>query len=113
MEFQEFLEKHRQTKEAIRTYLMIFCSSGENSYLERATDSFKDLKKIHDNYKAISGCCPITQLMENHKKEEEHRSKLSEIQKELERTARIRKEITETETILAKVHGKVTWKKAA
>lgn len=113
MDFQEFLDKHKYMKKSIRTYIMMFMKSGEESYLENATKSLSQLTEMHKHFKEITGCCPRTALLENHQKETEHRAKVIEIEKELQKAAKAKLDRTETETVLAKQHGKVTWKKGA
>jgi hypothetical protein len=113
MNFQEFLDKHKYIKKSIRTYIMIFVKSGEETYLDSAVKSLSQLTEMHKKFEENTGCCPRTALLENHKTEMEHRAKVLEIEKALEKASKAKLENTETETILAKQHGKVTWKKGA
>lgn len=113
MTTEEFIQKHKELKKAIRTYIMIFMKSSQENYLRDATECFNKLKEQHLEFKRITGKCPTECLAENHKQETEHRAKLKEIETELEKARNAKLNKTETETEYKPLHGKVTWKKGA
>ena len=100
-----FIEKHKHFIKLIRTQIKMFERSGLEIHLDNATNSFKELKVLHDELKK-SGQNPI-ELLQN------DNNLRIELDKHCENVVKLKDETTETLTIGVKRDGKVTWKKEA
>lgn len=110
MPFEKLLHKHKQYRKVIRTYLVMFKATKQESYLDRATDSYRELHTVHQEFKEETGCCPREALLEHHKSEMEHQQKLVDLQKFIDEQPEPTKTEKETESLK---YGKVTWRKGA
>lgn len=105
MDKKDFIDKDRMLKKHIRTHLMIFMASKQESYLDAATDGFLHLKEVHEEYRQLTGNCPRETILQQQKLEKE-------LKEFTEKKVEVVKNEKETETV-DNNFGKVIWRKGA
>lgn len=104
MDTKDFIDKDKMLKKHIRTYLMIFMASKQESYLDAATDGFVHLKEVHDEYRQLTGKCPRETILEHQRKEAELKEFTANAVKPI-------KNEQETETVEENNFNEVIWRK--